>query len=542
MPQSKHVVCISTTKPTNSVTPSGGGGSLTVMCPLTGSVHSSLRTSADLSGKAPMGMSSVALFPRNFSTNNTQLAIAYGSNSSKKSDTYAMLLSLRSASSPPILHWKCRLPEAQLTAGIVVSPCGHYTVGGGASGNCYVWSSLGGNLLKTFKAHYRACSSLAWSDCGRYLITGGADGMVHVFSLMDLVDLSSNNSKRSIAPVHTWSAHHLSVTCIIRLASGRVASASEDGQVVIMEIFSQVVVATIQLPHGIRCLAHYDSRLFAGSTQGDIYIIDLDAYAMHQTAKQGATTAKRRRHEGRDQVSEQKVFGTNGSENTSDFQAELKGHDHPVTSVAVVVEEMQERLISGDESGTLRIWDIEARTCLSIVQPWSHTSMNGATVTEKSAAASLQQQHPVTSILVLKPPADAPETSSMFGSGTTGNISSKNQSSIANLVAPLQKFQQDQEGTQWVSVPLIQPERTPETMEYWRAKTASLPRKRKTAKNGDSGAPVVKKDKTSVVAQELQQQRDEVNRLQLELEEQKAQVERWEKVNNKLMAKLKSKK
>jgi hypothetical protein len=207
-----------------------------------------------------------------------------------------------------------------------------------------------------------------------------------------------------------------------------------------------------------------------------------------------------------------------------------------------VVEEMQERLISGDESGTLRIWDIEARTCLSIVQPWSHTSMNGATVTEKSAAASLQQQHPVTSILVLKPPADAPETSSMFGSGTTGNISSKNQSSIANLVAPLQKFQQDQEGTQWVSVPLIQPERTPETMEYWRAKTASLPRKRKTAKNGDSGAPVVKKDKTSVVAQELQQQRDEVNRLQLELEEQKAQVERWEKVNNKLMAKLKSKK
>jgi Mg/Co/Ni transporter MgtE len=133
----------------------------------------------------------------------------------------------------------------------------------------------------------------------------------------------------------------------------------------------------------------------------------------------------------------------------------------------------------------------------------------------------------------------------MFGSGTTGNISSKNQSSIANLVTPLQKFQQDQGGTQWVGVLLLQPERTPETMEYWRAKTVSVPRKRKIPENGDtdSSAAAVNEDETSGAAQAHKElQRDEVKRLQRELEEQKAQVERLEKVNNKLMAKLKSKK
>ena len=54
-----------------------------------------------------------------------------------------------------------------------------------------------------------------------------------------------------------------------------------------LEIFSENTVATLQLPHGIYTLTAFSQRLFAGSTQGTIYIIDLDAFAIHQTSKLG---------------------------------------------------------------------------------------------------------------------------------------------------------------------------------------------------------------------------------------------------------------
>ena len=84
---------------------------------------------------------------------------------------------------------------------------------------------------------------MTWSDCGKFLVTGGADGMIHVFSLMDLVDptipsstSTNNGGNSSVAPFHTWSIHHLAVTCLVALPSGRVASASNDGKVVVLEL------------------------------------------------------------------------------------------------------------------------------------------------------------------------------------------------------------------------------------------------------------------------------------------------------------------
>jgi WD40 repeat protein len=219
-----------------------------------------------------MGISSLSLFPSSFnSNNNTRLAIAYGGSSVKKGDNNAMLISIRQAASPPILHWKCRLPETEMSGGLIVSPCGYYIVGGGASGSCYVWTSLGGKLLTTFKSHYRACTCLEWSDCGRYLVTGGADGMIHMFSLMNLVDVSTRSSRRGVSPMHTFSVHHFPVTSLIQLPSGRMASASEDGQVLVLELFSRLILLNIHLPHGIKSMAHENGRLFFGSIQGTVY-------------------------------------------------------------------------------------------------------------------------------------------------------------------------------------------------------------------------------------------------------------------------------
>ena len=563
MSSQKHVLCVATTRPSTSITPSGGGGSLTLLNPNGGSILNSLRPTGDLSGKAALGVASLSLFPKEFSTNSVQLVIAYALNPTKKGDTYAMLLSLRTASSsPPILHWKCRLPEAQLTAGLSVSPCGYYIIGGGESGNCFVWKTFGGDLLITFKAHYRPCTCLAWSDCGRYLLTGGADGMVHVFSLMDLVDTTyllnnnNNSSNQSIVPYHTWSVHHLPISSMIHLAGGRIASASEDGQVVVMEVYSQTVLATLQFPHGIRCLAYHNGRLLAGSSRGVVYLVDLDAYSMHQTAKYGANPAKRRRYQDQEgQEMEESVFGFTSNDTTtgSSYQGELRGHDHPVTSMAIFVDDLQERLISGDEAGTLRIWDIESRTCLSIMKPWSQTSLGGATTTGPKDSSKQQKQqqrphpHPVSTILSVEQALETADVAlGPFATAQSAN-STKNPS-IVNMITPLQKYSPEEEAIRWTQIPLLKPKRTREMLHYWEAKCTNLPKemRRENEANADlklSTLPSAdpKGGRESSLEKELESEREQVRQLQKQLEEQQDQVKRWEEVNNKLMAKLKAK-
>lgn len=509
----KYVVSVTTERPSSALTPSGGGGCVTLLDPKTGSILSSLRTSADLSGKVGMGIYSLSTFPSSFSVNinnySNRPAIAYGGNSTKKGDTYALLISIRNASSPPTLHWKCRLPEVDMSGGLSISPCGYYVAGGGSSGTCYVWATVGGQLLRTFKAHYRSCTCMVWSACGRFLVTGGADGMIHMFSLMDLVDLATRKSKRTVPPLHTFSVHHFPVKCMATLPSGRVASASEDGQLLIMELSSQQVLLNIQFPYGVECLVYNDGRIFAGSTAGTIYCVNLNAYAMHQTEKEGATfVGKRRRLQNADGSAgstgtiEDFVFGgssnsggTGGGSSSSEavattnnvpnYQTDWVGHDHPVTAMALLTEDPQQPplLISGDILGQVRIWDLRSRTCLHILHPWSFgaasTTTNSSKVGDKLAVST----HPITSIQLIPQPTES-ASSSMFRP-----VSGKNHPNIniSTLVPPLQKFGgmttvgvdpssmtvngESTTSTNLVRVPFLRTNRTNENLYYWEAKT-----------------------------------------------------------------------
>ena len=574
----KHIIGVTTTKPSSSLTPGGGGGCLTLLDPKTGAVLSSLRSSADLSGRTELGISSISSFPQEFATAHgsgdlTQPVIAYGGNSVKKGDNYGMLLSIRSASSPPIMHWKCRLPETEMTGCLLVSPCGYYIAGGGTSGSVYVWSSMGGQLLRTIKAHYRSCTSLAWSDCGRYLVTGGADGMVHMFSLMDLVDVTTNtrnNSKRNVPPIHTFSVHHFPVTSLTQLTGGRIASAAEDGQVIVMELFSRQVIVNIQFPHGIQCLEQYDSRIYAGSIHGTIYSVDLNAYAMHQTEKQGAIYAnnKRRRasqeQAGNSWTIEETVFGRKHSDsnntNTSDssdgianstpvYQTDWVGHDHAVTSIALLTDSEPRKMISGDSFGQVRIWDIESRTCMNVIQPWSHGA--GALDSNNKVISG----HPVTSIHLIPQP-DVTVSSGMFDSASTGSSNHKNLSNFATLVTPLEKYVSDAAtstssivaGT--VRVPFLKRNRTEENMMYWEAQPIVRKRqqqqRRGESKNNSTKATVTDEDDNNSEQQQQEPEQvslmsEQIKKLQDQLKTKDTEVNRWKEVNNKLMLKLQAK-
>jgi WD40 repeat protein len=447
-----------------------------------------------------------------------------------------MLLALRNTSMPPILHWKCRLPETKMTSGLHVSPCGNYVVGGGDSGSCYIWGALGGVLLKTFRAHYRACTCITWTKCGRYVVTGGADGMVHIFSLMDLVDQATRNSKRSIAPMYTWSNHHFPVTCLINLDGGRLAAAAEDGQVVIMESFCSQTVAIIKFPHGICSLTYLGSRIYAGSTIGTIHSVDLDAYAMHQTEKQGATLTKRQRQENQATIFDKTfVKGADGEEgdSTRKYQTDWIGHEHAVTAIAVVEEDSNQRLISGDEVGAVRIWDVESRVCINVLHPWA-TTANPSSKIPASGKIAASQQHPISSIAVVPQPPETSSSAGMFAASTSNNNKSK--AAISNLIAPLQKYTQDEndeDATDLVAVPFLGSDRSVDNLDYWQAKP--IFRKRKQI----SGAGSVK---AGANTDELVDAKATIEKLQKGLEEKQEEIKRWEKVNNKLMAKLKSNK
>jgi hypothetical protein len=62
-------------------------------------------------------------------------------------------------------------------------------------------------------------------------------------------------------------------------------SVSEDGQLVMVELFSETTLMPPQLKNGIQSLAF----IYAGSFQGTIFRIDVNVFAMQQTAQLGVT-------------------------------------------------------------------------------------------------------------------------------------------------------------------------------------------------------------------------------------------------------------
>jgi hypothetical protein len=353
------------------------------------------------------------------------------------------------------------------------------------------------------------------------------------------------------------------------------AAASQDGQVIVIELFSKLILMNIQFPHGIKCMTHHDGRIYLGSVQGTIYSVDMNAYAMYKTEKQGAIFAKRRRQDqsGVAKTIEERIFGPKGVASSSDdvnksssvvYQTDWVGHDHPVSAIALLTQAEQKMMISGDEMGQLRMWDLDSGTCLNVLQPWSQVSVMGSTnrsststVGDSSKTASA---HPITSINVMPQPTDSVR-STMFrtavaaaaGSGGSGG---RNFTSISSLVTPLQKFVDAERGdtstsTTTVRVPFMKPNRSEESMNYWEAKPIYRKRSR-TAGRGNEASTTAGSNNNINKEEEGQsnnvsndKQVAEMNARIKELEEQlktkDAEIARWENVNNKLMAKLKTK-
>jgi WD40 repeat protein len=595
---------VSTSHPTPSVSSTSTGGALSLICPTTGAVQNSTRIQGgDLqhtSNKGQVGVSHISLFPRHLADagSSASLAIAYGSSTIKKrgndaDDSHAMLFTVRrTAAAAPILHWKCRLPEPNMTGGLLVSTVtSRHIVGGGATGTLYVWDILqGGNLVRTISsAHCRAVTCMIWSAVDTtvttspwdaMLCTGGADGIVHVFSHVDLVEQSSpsyGNANNSVHPIRTWSKHHLKVTALVAMSGGRIASASEDGQIIVMGLCSGSVVATFQLPEGIRALctdSHHGRRLFAGGSKGNIHIVDLDCYSLHCTVQMGSTVIRTPRDRPLVATLEDRVFGSSempGSTATSgcmdsasvSYKVELRGHDHAVTSLAVYDDandnstSSAEYAVSGDESGVVRVWDSRRACCIRVINVWASPSSADINVDAKEAKSIVgtARWHPVTSITILRDvsnPFDADtgtEIGGMLGN-THINKRRKTGDTFLGLMSPLQKFASVRGNgdlsSPLVPIPFIEPQRN-DTLDWWDISDGPTAiqralRMRQDQRHSDTQRAHVRPTETGDVPAdatvELLQKSEEVSSLQKELDLAKETIARWEVVNNKLMMKL----
>lgn len=583
-------------------------------------VSSSRVYSGSETNAPPVGIDTLSIHtPYDCSNLHTPIAIAYGATSKKPNDSHAMLFMLPSQSisggennynnnhPKPNLLWKCRVPET-LTGGLVMTNPYPFTVGGGKSGNLYVWNRQG-HLLRTIASHYRSIHVLRFHD--PFLFTGGADGMIHVYNILDLVQESSSSSSKepNVQPIRTFTHHHLAVTDIIPIqGQHRMSSASQDGQIVIWETFSKTMLSSFPFSRAITCLAYSNyPRIYAGSASGTIHVIDLDEYAWYKShqmwgATQNEQNQTQQKHPsgkdrtggedddltdgGKNTTIQQSVFGfTTGQEkHQASFQPrDLSGHDRPVTALHVFYHQPSntndsydsnetEFLISGDEAGFLRVWDVQSFRCIRIIHPWKNTA-----TTSTTALAAMDSQpktisllrHPITSIqtILAVPDVNITNSSSLT---TTAFVSTRRHhkkhaisTSYATLFGPLQKFAITE--SRVVPVPNLHAYRDARSIAFWShlgdSNDAQWQRlllfskkKRKTSNQSTKIAPTAVSSDVQESGLESSQplhsdittttatNNQELVRLQQELAEAKATILRWEDVNNKLMKKLQQQK
>ena len=90
---------------------------------------------------------------------------------------------------------------------VAASPDGSHFAAGSVTGAAYVWEVSTGRLVRTWPAHFKAVSAMAFASEGSALVTAGEDTVVSAWSLATLLDPA--RADELPVPMHTWSEHAL---------------------------------------------------------------------------------------------------------------------------------------------------------------------------------------------------------------------------------------------------------------------------------------------------------------------------------------------
>ncbi|XP_010503568.1 PREDICTED: protein ROOT INITIATION DEFECTIVE 3-like [Camelina sativa] len=248
----------------------------------------------------------------------------------------ASQLRKESASSGSIFYWSWNKPQVEVKSfpvesikALTANNEGTYLVGGGTSGDIYLWEVATGKLLKKWHGHYRSVTCLVFSGDDSLLVSGSQDGTVRVWSLIRLFDDFQRQHGNTLYE-HNFNEHTMSITDIVIDYGGSnalIISSSEDRTCKVWSLSKEKLLKNIIFPSAINSLAldPCGSVFYAGARDSKIYIGAINATSEYGTQVLGS-------------VSEQ---------------------SKAVTCLAYCAD--GNLLISGSESGMVCVWDPKSR-------------------------------------------------------------------------------------------------------------------------------------------------------------------------------------
>ncbi|KAL3514483.1 hypothetical protein ACH5RR_027200 [Cinchona calisaya] len=246
----------------------------------------------------------------------------------------------KSSSSGSILYWSWNKPQPEVKSfpaepinALVSNSEGTYIVGGGVSGEIYLWEVATGRLLKKWHAHYRGVTGLVFSDDQSFLISGAEDGSVRVWSLLMIFDDQRREEAKYLYE-YSFSEHTLKVTDLVTGYGGCsaiIVSSSEDRTCKVWSLSRGKLLRNIVFPSIIDAVALDPGEhiFYAGGRDGKIYIAALNAQVNHSSN-----------------------YGMH-------IIGSLSEHGKAITCLGLSMDGYL--LVSGSEDGMVRVWDTKTR-------------------------------------------------------------------------------------------------------------------------------------------------------------------------------------
>ena len=200
-----------------------------------------------------------------------------------------------------------------------------YVIGGGNTGEVYVWELGSGYLLKVWKAHYRPISKIVFCIDGVGFLTSGEDGNVMKWNLSTVLNVLSRDY--SPKPDETFNLHKLPITDMeLSYNSFFLITCSLDRSCKVCDVNnSKKQINTFVYPAGLTCLTVCGDFIACGSSNGVVYL-----------QKNG--------------------FQMNNNDSISKNSFQLHGHSSSVTCIKkhpVLVD----TIVSSSLDCTIRVWN-----------------------------------------------------------------------------------------------------------------------------------------------------------------------------------------
>ncbi|XP_078443774.1 transducin/WD40 repeat-like superfamily protein isoform X2 [Wolffia australiana] len=250
------------------------------------------------------------------------------------------------SSSGSILYWSWHKPQVEIKSfpvepivSLVSDPDGSFLLGGGSSGNIYIWEIGSGKLLRKWQGHYLAVSCLLFLD-NSLIASGSDDGCVRVWNLVSIFG-ERDNERMKDPFLFSFQEHALRITDIVSgfgSSNSILISSSEDRTCKVWSLSKGKQIRLITFPCIINAIAldPGEDVFYAGGRDGKIYLAALNA-----------------------------TCPSNGKFDEYIITC-LNEHSKAVTCLEITKDGLS--LVSGSDDGTVRVWDIKSQRVIRVLK------------------------------------------------------------------------------------------------------------------------------------------------------------------------------